>query len=67
VFWPRQDCCHASDPASAHRQAPHLQSLSTVTNFLRLLQGERALDFVLRNQGLIDKTLLIDVELIKIS
>ncbi|VVB14371.1 unnamed protein product [Arabis nemorensis] len=28
--------------------------------------GQRALDFVLRNQGLIDKTLLFDVELIKI-
>jgi len=29
-------------------------------------QGQRALDFVLRNQGLIDKTLLFDVELLKI-
>ncbi|XP_031490236.1 peptidyl-prolyl cis-trans isomerase FKBP19, chloroplastic [Nymphaea colorata] len=28
--------------------------------------GQRALDFVLRNQGLIDKTLLFDIELIKI-
>ncbi|CAH8325140.1 unnamed protein product [Eruca vesicaria subsp. sativa] len=28
--------------------------------------GQRALDFVLRNQGLIDKTLLFDVELLKI-
>ncbi|KAF5194586.1 Peptidylprolyl isomerase [Thalictrum thalictroides] len=28
--------------------------------------GERALDFVLKNQGLIDKTLLFDVELLKI-
>ena len=33
---------------------------------LRALQGQRALDFVLKNQGLIDKTLLIDVELVKI-
>ena len=31
-----------------------------------LLQGQRALDFVLRNQGLIDKTLLFDIELLKI-
>ncbi|RWW16674.1 hypothetical protein GW17_00019434 [Ensete ventricosum] len=30
------------------------------------LQGQRALDFVLRNQGLIDKTLLFDIELLKI-
>lgn len=29
-------------------------------------QGQRALDFVLKNQGLIDKTLLFDVELLKI-
>ncbi|KAM3392905.1 hypothetical protein ACQJBY_013845 [Aegilops geniculata] len=28
--------------------------------------GQRALDFVLRNQGLIDKTLLFDIELIRI-
>lgn len=28
--------------------------------------GQRALDFVLRNQGLIDKTLLFDIELLKI-
>ncbi|XP_073012898.1 peptidyl-prolyl cis-trans isomerase FKBP19, chloroplastic isoform X1 [Typha latifolia] len=32
------------------------------TNF----SGQRALDFVLRNQGLIDKTLLFDIELLKI-
>ncbi|OVA17358.1 Peptidyl-prolyl cis-trans isomerase [Macleaya cordata] len=29
--------------------------------------GQRALDFVLRNQGLIDKTLLFDIELLKIT
>ncbi|KAK9916742.1 hypothetical protein WJX75_006484 [Coccomyxa subellipsoidea] len=29
--------------------------------------GQRALDFVLRNQGLIDKTLLFDIELVKVS
>lgn len=28
--------------------------------------GQRALDFVLRNQGLIDKTLMFDIELVKI-
>ncbi|XP_023527570.1 peptidyl-prolyl cis-trans isomerase FKBP19, chloroplastic-like [Cucurbita pepo subsp. pepo] len=28
--------------------------------------GQRALDFVLRNQGLIDKTLLFDIELLKV-
>ncbi|XP_010543935.1 PREDICTED: peptidyl-prolyl cis-trans isomerase FKBP19, chloroplastic-like [Tarenaya hassleriana] len=28
--------------------------------------GQRALDFVLKNQGLIDKTLLFDVELLKV-
>lgn len=34
---------------------------------LQFLQGQRALDFVLRNQGLIDKTLLFDIELVKVS
>jgi hypothetical protein len=29
--------------------------------------GERALDFVLKNQGLVDKTLLINVELIRVD
>ncbi|KAK9841771.1 hypothetical protein WJX81_001978 [Elliptochloris bilobata] len=29
--------------------------------------GQRALDFVLRNQGLIDKTLLFDIELINVQ
>lgn len=29
-------------------------------------QGQRALDFVLKNQGLIDKTLLFDIELLKV-
>ncbi|KAJ7547149.1 hypothetical protein O6H91_08G071800 [Diphasiastrum complanatum] len=28
--------------------------------------GQRALDFVLKNQGLIDKTLLFDIELLKV-
>lgn len=28
--------------------------------------GQRALDFVLKNQGLIDKTLLLDIELLRI-
>lgn len=31
------------------------------------MQGQRALDFVLKNQGLIDKTLLFDIELMRIS
>ena len=31
-----------------------------------LKQGQRALDFVLKNQGLIDKTLLFDVELVRV-
>lgn len=30
------------------------------------LQGKRTLDFVLKNRGMIDKTLLFDIELIKI-
>jgi hypothetical protein len=30
------------------------------------VQGKRTLDFVLKNQGMIDKTLLIDIELLKI-
>ena len=34
--------------------------------FWCLPQGQRALDFVLGNQGLIDKTLLFDIELLKI-
>jgi FKBP-type peptidyl-prolyl cis-trans isomerase len=29
--------------------------------------GERALDFVLKNQGMIDKTLLFDIELLKVG
>ncbi|OAE18091.1 hypothetical protein AXG93_2899s1200 [Marchantia polymorpha subsp. ruderalis] len=29
--------------------------------------GQRALDFVLKNQGLIDKTLLFDIELLKVN
>ena len=28
--------------------------------------GQRTLDFVLRNQGLIDRTLLFDIELVKV-
>jgi hypothetical protein len=36
-------------------------------NYLKTMQGQRALDFVLRNQGLIDKTLLFDIELIKVT
>lgn len=35
-------------------------------SLLVILQGQRALDFVLRNQGLIDKTLLFDIELIRV-
>lgn len=31
------------------------------------LQGKRALSFVLKNQGLIDKTLLFDVELLRLK
>jgi hypothetical protein len=30
------------------------------------MQGDRALDFVLSNKGMIDKTLLFDIELIKV-
>ena len=30
-------------------------------------QGERALDFVLSNRGMIDKTLLFDIELLRIQ
>ena len=37
------------------------------TEGLSVVQGQRALDFVLRNQGLIDKTLLFDIELVKVS
>lgn len=29
--------------------------------------GQRALDFVLENQGMIDKTLLFDIELIRVD
>jgi hypothetical protein len=31
-----------------------------------VVQGERALGFVLGNQGMIDKTLLFDIELMRI-
>lgn len=41
----------------------HILSLRNNTD---VSQGQRALDFVLRNQGLIDKTLLFDIELLKI-
>lgn len=37
-----------------------------LVTFQCVSQGQRALDFVLRNQGLIDKTLLFDIELLKI-
>ncbi len=36
-------------------------------SFFVMDQGQRALDFVLRNQGLIDKTLLFDIELLKVA
>ena len=32
-----------------------------------ILQGQRALDFVLKNKGLIDKTLLFDIELVRVG
>jgi hypothetical protein len=35
--------------------------------FARMRAGRRALDFVLKNQGMIDKTLLFDIEVIKIK
>lgn len=31
-----------------------------------LMQGQRTLDFVLKSKGFIDKTLLIDIELLKV-
>jgi hypothetical protein len=31
------------------------------------VQGERALGFVLENQGMIDKTLLFDIDLIRVQ
>lgn len=40
---------------------------TAVQVWVRDLQGRRALDFVLKNQGLIDKTLLFDIELMRIS
>jgi hypothetical protein len=30
-------------------------------------QGKRALSFVLKNQGMIDKTLMFDIELLKLN
>jgi hypothetical protein len=30
-------------------------------------QGDRALDFVLSNRGMIDKTLLFDIELMRVD
>ena len=35
--------------------------------FLPSYQGKRALSFVLKNQGLIDKTLLFNVELLRVT
>jgi hypothetical protein len=48
--------------------------LSLVTRFMSRMvltllcyvQGQRTLDFVLKSKGFIDKTLLIDIELLKI-
>jgi len=34
---------------------------------VKFWQGERALDFVLSNQGMIDKTLLFDIELMRVQ
>ena len=34
---------------------------------LQKKQGKRALSFVLKNQGLIDKTLLFNIELLKVK
>lgn len=31
------------------------------------MQGQRSLDFVLKSKGMVDKTLLIDVELLRIT
>jgi hypothetical protein len=31
------------------------------------VQGQRALDFVLSNKGMIDKTLLFDIELMRVQ
>ena len=46
----------------------NLSSCSVCTDRLSpTLQGRRALDFVLKNQGLIDKTLLFDIELMRIN
>ena len=42
-----------------------LLSLSELA-YVFCLQGRRALDFVLKNQGLIDKTLLFDIELVRV-
>jgi hypothetical protein len=45
-------CCRAVDGAHAPGSG---------------VQGQRTLDFVLKNEGFIDKTLLIDVEILKIT
>ena len=54
-------CCHGSCIS-------FVSGLQRVSNRGCIaVQGQRALDFVLRNQGLIDKTLLFDIELVKVS
>ena len=62
-----QSCCQ---PLMHHAVQCCLHSYGRMSNSKAVacdMQGRRALDFVLKNQGLIDKTLLFDVELMRIN
>ena len=61
--------CMSSEVPNALATAVHIVCRSCLHCVKRdaHLQGRRALDFVLKNQGLIDKTLLFDIELIRVN
>ena len=60
--------CHTQLPCAdqCEQSCMHVDASATQA-VVCALQGRRALDFVLKNQGLIDKTLLFDIELMRIN
>ena len=48
----------------ARSQPPPRTHSSLLSSFT---QGKRALSFVLKNQGMIDKTLMFDIELLRLN
>jgi hypothetical protein len=47
--------------------APNPRPALTLHSFPLSPQGKRALSFVLKNQGMIDKTLMFDIELLRLN